>query len=660
MYISYRSVYASDSCSAIGTTRKSTIVAHPTSLELSSLYFTEFFISTASFNITDLNTPVPDSIFYRQLRCHADAARFSAVGALTEATILRELESSKSAYDCNRSGPYEPVLVVASEVLRSLDPLWASCSADIRGQYDPPHALEAAAVAAQPTPIPPHWSPTQLASPAASPQSLQPTKTFDPAGHSKPPKASPSAADPAVSSQDPSGGFRIGGTGSDSLALKLIPEDPQTTQEVAEDKFHVALSSTAQAIDPGDPGGNGIDAAVNSVLGPKATLLPAVPNKADSAALSQALSNAGEPMSGGTGINLLALGSLLRDSTALLNPTAEPGRIKFFSLLHSIGHGNGGENGVGAAILSGLALQATTTPAKPKIADPTLLSQNPFSSTVTGLDASSSEILGLGDIGANPSASEKTPEGSPKSTNSAMGKSSVKFFDISQTTDPNSSTRKDFGATITLGVGVKATTLPAESMSAAMPEAQGANDHAGTGEINNTPISVGTGGLFIDGSSIPTPSVAPAVTPPVALITLGSSILTAIRDNGHTVVAGQTLSAGDSAVIISGGTISADPSGVVVDGSVHSFSIPVANTTDIPDRLDISAPFTVADKSYTAYKQSGRNHTAVVFSDDRFSTSLSVGGPAETVNGQIVSLEPSGIVVGSSTIPFSTVPATSE
>ena len=71
VYISFASIYASDSCSAIGTTHGATIIAVPTSSSLSSLYITSPDLSphTAFFNFTDLNEPIPESIYTRQLRC---------------------------------------------------------------------------------------------------------------------------------------------------------------------------------------------------------------------------------------------------------------------------------------------------------------------------------------------------------------------------------------------------------------------------------------------------------------------------------------------------------------------------------------------------------------------------------------------------------------
>lgn len=73
-YVSYSNVYASDSCGVLGTTVIDTVVAIPDEYTLSSLYITPvpgphveyWFTSTTSFNVTDLNEPVPYSIYTSQ------------------------------------------------------------------------------------------------------------------------------------------------------------------------------------------------------------------------------------------------------------------------------------------------------------------------------------------------------------------------------------------------------------------------------------------------------------------------------------------------------------------------------------------------------------------------------------------------------------------
>lgn len=171
-YISYRSVYASDGCSGVGPTHYDTIVPIPASETLSSVFggtvpcdahmrYTQEWLATASFNVTDMNEPVPFSIYSSQPWC---------------ATYQRDHGCQSS---CPTGLPYKPLLVVPHDVLRSMDPAWASCYGDLRGQYDPPIALHGVASIAGPTLTAPGTvvSQTASATPASSPSNPAPRPT---------------------------------------------------------------------------------------------------------------------------------------------------------------------------------------------------------------------------------------------------------------------------------------------------------------------------------------------------------------------------------------------------------------------------------------------------------------------------------------------------
>jgi hypothetical protein len=137
LYISYRSVFASDGCSAIGPTLYNTIVPIPLASPLSSVFggtipcddahgangFTQVWTATAPFNVTDLNSPVPFSIYSSAPWC---------------ATYQYEHGCNR---DCPTTDAYKPIIVVPEGVLQKMNPAWASCYGDIRGVYDPPIAL---------------------------------------------------------------------------------------------------------------------------------------------------------------------------------------------------------------------------------------------------------------------------------------------------------------------------------------------------------------------------------------------------------------------------------------------------------------------------------------------------------------------------------------
>lgn len=138
-YVSYKSVFASDGCSGIGPTLYDTIVPIPATYQLSSVFagtlpcvahvynqFTQEWIATASFNVTDMNRPVPFSIYSSQPWC---------------ATYQFEHGCNK---ECPTTEAYKPIIVVPEAVLQSMNPAWGSCYGDIRGAYDPPIALQEA------------------------------------------------------------------------------------------------------------------------------------------------------------------------------------------------------------------------------------------------------------------------------------------------------------------------------------------------------------------------------------------------------------------------------------------------------------------------------------------------------------------------------------
>jgi len=126
LYISFGTVFASDSCSGIGPTEYN-IIAPITASDLSSLWATYPYpgaLHTASFNITDLNEPIAKSVYDRQLRCAASSG--------LEAEGAQGNTDPNFSLSCASTLPYQPLLVIPTTLLDNLDPVWASCSADIR------------------------------------------------------------------------------------------------------------------------------------------------------------------------------------------------------------------------------------------------------------------------------------------------------------------------------------------------------------------------------------------------------------------------------------------------------------------------------------------------------------------------------------------------
>lgn len=126
MYISFGVVSAGNACGTVGPTITSTIVAIPTDMPLSSVYAgtipcdahmrpVQVWSATAPFNVTDLNAPVPFSIYSSQPWCASYMRDHGCNGA------------------CPTTAPYKPILVVPEVVLQGMDPSWASCMGDVKG-----------------------------------------------------------------------------------------------------------------------------------------------------------------------------------------------------------------------------------------------------------------------------------------------------------------------------------------------------------------------------------------------------------------------------------------------------------------------------------------------------------------------------------------------
>ncbi|KAF2166584.1 hypothetical protein M409DRAFT_23218 [Zasmidium cellare ATCC 36951] len=226
LYISFDSLYASDFCSAIGTTIQNTILPITNSATLSSIYGWNaggYSLPSASFNFTDLyQTPVAQSIWESQVWC-------ASLRFIYDSNVHKNRN-----FTCPRDGEYEPLIALPNEV-RGAEPAWASCIGALNGAYDPPLALSAATAEVLPTRPGGGPSPTTSPAPGWTPTQGQSHPTSTPVGQSDqlppassdPPKQSPGsspteggeqppASTGGIGNQDPSNQNqnRSGGSGS--------------------------------------------------------------------------------------------------------------------------------------------------------------------------------------------------------------------------------------------------------------------------------------------------------------------------------------------------------------------------------------------------------------------------------------------------------------
>lgn len=141
------------------------------------------------------------------------------------------------------------------------------------------------------------------------------------------------------------------------------------------------------------------------------------------------------------------------------------------------------------------------------------------------------------------------------------------------------------------------------------------------GSINGHVVSVGASTIVLDGTSYALPSSAGA-------------ILHSQQNSPVTLMNGTVLTPGGNVATVSGTTyaIPSDDSGLVVNGQ----------TVPFPTVTSLQSVFTVADQTFTAAP------TGFVIGGQ----SVALDGTAATVDGTVVSLGPSGLQVGSKTIPL--------
>lgn len=181
IYISYKTLYGSNSCSGVGRTFSNTIIPLTNSRDLHSLaykalddhgagpamngiQYLSWEYEERPFNFTDLEEPIPDAVYDQLPYCQMQYRGYT----------LNGMQDSMQ-FSCTREGPYNPIIAVPPEV-RNLDPAWKTCTGWYAGLYDPPRALQGAASAATPT------APVEATSASAEPVA---TLTNDGPKHTK-------------------------------------------------------------------------------------------------------------------------------------------------------------------------------------------------------------------------------------------------------------------------------------------------------------------------------------------------------------------------------------------------------------------------------------------------------------------------------------------
>ncbi|KAI9713715.1 MAG: hypothetical protein M1812_006553 [Candelaria pacifica] len=155
--------------------------------------------------------------------------------------------------------------------------------------------------------------------------------------------------------------------------------------------------------------------------------------------------------------------------------------------------------------------------------------------------------------------------------------------------------------------------------------------------LDGTPVSIGASGFVVGASTIPLAKL-PEASP---VVTIADQVITPSPVAAGYVVTGSTIAQGAPAMTVLGTPISLGPSGLVVGGSnVQLAEVPKA-----------SPVATVAGQVITPAPVGGNFVVG--------ESTIAQGAPAITIEGTPISLGPSGLVVGGSTVQLANVPGVS-
>ena len=500
---------------------------------------------------------------------------------------------------CPIDTPYEPILVIPSSMLQSLDPLWATCSGDLRGLYDPPYALHGAAAAAAPTPSSMPLPPIITPAPGPFPDPGQPIQTQSPS----PPSHSLSPGSPIADPQDPPDNPNDDPGKGDLGNTDLGSSDPSN-----ENPAHSPDGSSGSH-------GQGNPEASNSE-----SIVPHDSNNDDGNRAGSI--GGGDPGSSGVD-DLSAPNAAMIDHILFPDPGSSATAAEAISI-------QGQTSGSG----SDLAMDHLQIGGKEVVADPS----NPSAVVIGG-----SQTLGPGATAIiNHTPVSLGPNGLaiPMSSTIPIPQSVVAGINFPLMTMGGKVFLPDRANPSNVIIGGQ-TLRPGE-----------------TTFIDDTSVSLGLKGLVIASSSIlatPRPTQDLQGSDLLAVFSVGDGTYTA-HPGRLLVIQGQTLDPEDHAVQVTGKTISLGLFGVVINGVTQSFSSTGPTKTG---PMDAEPTYTeelspVNGEKYTAFQLKDHPGTALIFGPNGIAASLSVGSPGTVINGETVSLDFDSINIQGSDIRFMT------
>ncbi|KAK0272348.1 hypothetical protein LTR35_012931 [Friedmanniomyces endolithicus] len=645
LYISYDTLYASDSCHGIGRTIKNTIIPVASS-DLSSLAYQplanwaigpgewgngelSYKYTSRPFNLTDLIEAIPDSIFNQLPFCQRELRGWKAAGF------------NESRFTCSpRDAPYAPLIAIPTEV-RGLDPAWASCTAWYGGLFDPPVALQgAAAVATATTPVAVQTTPVSAGSTLSAGLPAQTGESYQPEPSSGSAEATvilaPTSTSLATSSTASDGGHIVDPAPSTSTingGSDPTNVPPSILTSVAEGSAEQFTSTTTTA-GPTDSGIAEAAGVIASVIGATKSMGdgPSVTLVADPTLQSQTTTIASSVLPAAA-----VTGSAASNIPIVTVPLPNLQLTSYDPEL----------SGLISALISPPSTAALTTglPSATRLG-------GAAQSVPTAAGGQASPLLGLQSIPgtagesfvAEASGPDPTPQISSSRTSAGLvfEADSQTYTAYKPTSDINDVEIADSTATVVLSAG-SLTTINTQIISNV---GDGSLAFGLTTLVFPTTTSEATYHIVPS----PTGSASSAIASDT-ILTIGGQTFTALKTAGGMDIQQSTstvhLVPGESAATIGSAVISVNAGG----------QLEVAESTSaLPEVEGIYQLLTLGSTVVAATPVAG--HSSLIEVGD---STLSVGGPALTIGGGVISEAMGGLVAVSSTalaVPSTTGAAT--
>ncbi|KAI9656721.1 MAG: hypothetical protein M1821_003360 [Bathelium mastoideum] len=540
--------------------------------------------------------------------------------------------------ECPQTRPYDPILVVPLQSVQKIDPLWSSCSLDIRNAFDPPYKLHQATMAAEPTPS------DMISSIPATPASIgkldRPVQTS--ASHVYPSTAS----DPVFSRtalNDPSD--KKSTSTKDDATLETISDGKPASINPAQTSSSRSGPSSLST-DPGSEVGARLASYIAKGFGISSS--PAkyhtdsdTRSKADGAMSPIAIPD------GGRDFSYSEQGSLWKVSGPMASVLNNPSLNK--NPFHANSHSDeftatplSRDPEPNAAASSDAGIKSTaTSPVAPSSNGIAITSGGRVINTVSakiGVTLSQSGVAVL-------------VEGQPVSVAKkgiVVGSRTIEFGDFlgMQNVAPFSVSGITYLAVETeMADGIGAIVKPIDQDNAPLQQ---------DGQASSVHDGSRTGVSGADASQT------------IAVFTVAGTSLTAFRTSAsghaeevaiHLGSSSMALFPGGPAATIAGKLISVGPSGIVVGTTTATFMtatafVPIASPSTT---AELSGIFRVSGTVYTAFETSvpGRGKVIVIPLSGSADL-LWPGGPPATIGSEIVSAAGTGLIVDGSKVIFGT------